>query len=198
WEVIGTRGSRTRLDVETERGLTPFVGRERELDVLTERFERARNGQGQMVFVSGEPGIGKSRLLLEFRRRLADDVLWLEGHCMSFGQSIAFHPLTDMLRRTFQIEDSDTEDATVRKIERSVLLLGEDLRPVLPYLRFLLSVDPGDTDVVNMDPSLRRTAIFDAVRRLTVRAAEVRPHVFIFEDLHWIDSATGEYLAFVA
>src|SRR5262249_46814492 len=129
---------------------------------------------------------------------LADDVLWLEGHCMSFGQAIAFHPLTDMLRRTFQIEDSDAEDATVRKIERSVLLLGEDLRPVLPYLRFLLSVDPGDPDVLNMDPSLRRTAIFDAVRRLTVRAAEVRPHVFIFEDLHWIDTATSDYLAFVA
>jgi tetratricopeptide (TPR) repeat protein len=198
WEVIGARVSRTRLDVETERGLTPFVGRERELDVLAERFERARSGQGQVVFITGEAGIGKSRLLLEFRQRLADEVLWLEGHCMSFGGSIAFHPLIDMLRRTFRIEDGDTEETTVKKIERSVLLLGEDLRPVLPYLRFLLSVDPGDLDVLNLDPSQRRTAIFDAVRRLTVRAAEVRPHVFVFEDLHWMDTVTGEYLAFIA
>jgi len=198
WEVIGARVSRTRLDVETERGLTPFVGRERELDVLAERLERARNGQGQIVFISGEPGIGKSRLLLEFRRRLAHEMLWLEGHCMSFGGSIAFHPLIDMLRRTFRIEDGDTEDTTIKKIERSVLLLGEDLRPTLPYLRFLLSIDPGDPDVLSLDPSQRRAAIFDAVRWLTVRAAEVRPHVFVFEDLHWADTTTEEYLAFVA
>jgi len=134
WEAIASRESRTRLEIEAERGLTTFVGRTRELDVLAERFERVRGGQGQIVFIAGEPGIGKSRLLLEFRRSLADEALWLEGHCMSFGRSIALHPVIDMLRRAFRIEEGDAADAIVRKIERNVLLLGEDLRPILPAL----------------------------------------------------------------
>jgi predicted ATP-dependent serine protease len=70
WEVISARIARTRLEVEAERGVTPFVGRERELQLLYECFEKAKAGHGQVVFITGEPGVGKSRLLLEFRRRL--------------------------------------------------------------------------------------------------------------------------------
>jgi class 3 adenylate cyclase/tetratricopeptide (TPR) repeat protein len=198
WEVIGARGDRTRLDVEAERGLTPYVGREPELRQLTECFARARAGQGQVVFISGEPGIGKSRLLYEFRRRLGDDATWLEGRCISFGQSIALHPVIDMLKRNFRIEEGDTEEAIVRKVERGVLLLGEDLRPILAYLRYLLSVDPGDASVLTMDPQQRRGEIFDALRQLLVRASEVRPQVLVFEDVHWIDRATEESIHFSA
>jgi predicted ATPase len=174
------------------------VGRERELGLLHDAFERARAGHGQIVFVAGEPGIGKSRLLLEFRRRLGGEGTWVEGHCMSFGRSIAFHPLIDLLKRTFRIEEGDAEAAIARKIDRSVLGLGEDLRPTLPYLRYLLSVDPGDASLAAMDPQQRRGEIFDAVRRLTMRAAEVHPQVCVFEDLHWMDRATQDYLVSVA
>ena len=93
-----------------------------------------------MVFVVGEPGIGKSRLLLEFHRRLGDEATWLEGRAMSFGRSIAFHPLIDLLKRNFRIEEGDNEETIIKKIEGGVLRLGEDLRPTLPYLRYLLSV----------------------------------------------------------
>jgi class 3 adenylate cyclase/tetratricopeptide (TPR) repeat protein len=198
WEVISAQAARTRLDVEAERGLTPFVGRDRELQLLLECFEKARAGDGQVVFIVGEPGIGKSRLLLEFRRRLGDEATWLEGRSMSFGRSMAFHPLIDMLRRNFRIEEGDAEGTIVTKIERGVLRLGEDLRPTLPYLRYLLSVDPGDPAVLSMDPQQRRGEIFDALRRLTVRAAEVRPQVTVYEDGHWMDQATDEYLLFTA
>lgn len=174
------------------------MGRERELGLLHDAFERARAGHGQIVFVAGEPGIGKSRLLLEFRRRLGGEGTWVEGHCMSFGRSIAFHPLIDLLKRTFRIEEGDGEAAIARKIDRSVLGLGEDLRPTLPYLRYLLSVDPGDASLAAMDPQQRRGEIFDAVRRLTMRAAEVHPQVCVFEDLHWMDRATQDYLVSVA
>jgi tetratricopeptide (TPR) repeat protein len=196
--VISARVARTRLDVEAERGLTPFVGRDRELQLLFECFEKARAGDGQVVFIVGEPGIGKSRLLLEFRRRLGDEATWLEGRSMSFGRSTALHPLIDMLRRNFRIEEGDAEGTIVTKIERGVLRLGEDLRPTLPYLRYLLSIDPGDSAVLTMDPQQRRGEIFDALRRLTVRAAEVRPQVAVFEDGHWMDQATEEYLLFTA
>jgi class 3 adenylate cyclase/tetratricopeptide (TPR) repeat protein/ribosomal protein L40E len=198
WEVISARVARTRLEVEAERGLTPFVGRERELQILSECFEKAKTGRGQVVFVVGEPGIGKSRLLLEFRRRIADEANWVEGRAMSFGGSFAFHPLIDLLKRNFRIEDGDIEETIIKKIEGNVLRLGEDLRRILPYLRYLLSVDPGDPAVLNMDPQLRRGEIFDALRCLAVRAAEVHPQVIVYEDVHWMDQASEESLLFAA
>ncbi|OGG43891.1 MAG: hypothetical protein A3F84_04610 [Candidatus Handelsmanbacteria bacterium RIFCSPLOWO2_12_FULL_64_10] len=197
WEVLSAREARTRLEVELERGLTPYVGRARELGVLEACFERVKAGQVQVAFVFGEPGIGKSRLLLEFRRRVGEEAAWLEGHCMSFGQSIAFHPLIDLIRRRFRVEEGDTEGTIVRKIEDEVLPLGEDLRPALPYMRYLLSVDPGDASVAGMDPQQRRGEIFDALRRFILRAAQAQPQVLVFEDLHWMDRATEEFLAFL-
>jgi class 3 adenylate cyclase/tetratricopeptide (TPR) repeat protein len=198
WEVLSARVARTRLEVEAERGLTPFIGRDRELRLLFECFEQAKAGHGQVVLIAGEPGIGKSRLLLEFRRRLGDEATWSEGRAVSFGRSIAFHPLIDLLRRNFRIEEGDAEGTIVTKVERGVLRLGGDLRPILPYLRYLLSVDPGDAAVLSMDPQQRRGEIFDALRRLTVRASEVRPQVAVFEDAHWMDQATEAYLLFTA
>jgi tetratricopeptide (TPR) repeat protein len=198
WEVIAAREARTRLEVAAEQGLTPFVARERELRLLTECFEKAKAGHGQVVFLVGEPGIGKSRLLLEFRRRLGVEATWLEGHCMSFGRAIAFHSVIDLLKRNFRIEEGDTEGTIAKKIDRGVRLLGEDLRPAVPYLRYLLAVDPGDPAVLAMDSQQRRGEIFHTLRRLTVRAAEVRPQVFVHEDLHWMDKTTEEYLAFIA
>jgi class 3 adenylate cyclase/tetratricopeptide (TPR) repeat protein len=198
WDVISARAVRTRLDVEAERGLTPYVGRERELQLLQECFERTRAGQGQVVFVVGEPGIGKSRLLHEFRLQLGDQATWLEGHCISFGRSFALHPVIDMMKRAFRIEEGDAETALATKVEQSVLLLGEDLRPLGPYLRYLLSVDPGDPAVLAMDPRQRRAEIFDALRQLLVRASQVRPQVMVIEDVHWIDKASEESLLYTA
>ncbi|MFQ5946034.1 MAG: AAA family ATPase, partial [Anaerolineae bacterium] len=198
WEVVSARVARTRLEVEAERGLTPFVGRERELRLLFDCFEKAKAGHGQVVFIAGEPGIGKSRLLYEFRRQLGEEATWLEGHSMSFGRSIAFHPLIDLMKRNFRIQEGDPEGTIVEKIERGVLRLGEDLRPILPYLCYLLSVDPGDPAVLSMDPKQRRGEIFHALRRLTSRASEVRPQVVVFEDLHWMDQATEESLLYTA
>ena len=196
WEVIAARQARTRLDIEAERGLTPYVGRERELQLLFESFEKVKAGHGQIVFIVGEPGIGKSRLLYEFRRRLGDEATWNEGRCMSFGRSIALHPVVDMMKRNFRIEEGDTEGTIAKKIERGVVLLGEDLRPIVPYLRYLLSVDPGDPAALGMDPQQRRGEIFDALRRLLLRASEVRPQVLVYEDVHWMDKASEESMQF--
>jgi class 3 adenylate cyclase/ribosomal protein L40E len=198
WEVTSARMARTRLELEAERGLTPFIGRERELRLLTECFEKAKAGHGQVVFVVGEPGIGKSRLLLEFRRRLDENATWSEGRTMSFGRSIAFHPLIDLLKRNFRIEEGDAEETIIEKIETNILRLGEDLRRILPYLRYLLSVDPGDPAARSMDPRLRRGEIFDALKCLAVRAAEIHPQVIVYEDVHWMDQASEESLLFAA
>ena len=197
WEVIAARQARTRLDIEAERGFTPYLGRDRELRLLTESSAAAKAGHGQVVFVVGEAGIGKSRLLYEFRRRLGEEATWNEGRCISFGRAIALHPIVDMLKRTFRIEETDTESTIARKIDRGVLLLGEDLRRVIPYVRWVLSVDPEDPGVLAMDAQQRRSEIFDALRRLLLRAAEIRPQVMVLEDIHWMDQATEESLQFL-
>jgi class 3 adenylate cyclase/tetratricopeptide (TPR) repeat protein len=198
WEVLATSETRTRLEVEAGRGLTPFVGRERELRLLQECFAQAEAGHGQVVFLVGAAGMGKSRLLLEFRQRLGTAGTWLEGHALSFGRAMALHPMIDLLKRNFRIEAGDAEGSIIDKIERGVLRLGADLGPLLPYLRYLLAVDPGEVAVRTMDPQLRRAEISDALRRLLLRAAETRPQVVVFEDLHWIDQATEVLLTVTA
>jgi len=195
-EVLRPRGRRSRLDAAIERGLTPLVGRARELDILRDRFREARSGHGQVVFVAGEAGIGKSRLLLEFRRGLADageDATWLEGQCVSFGQSIPFLPIVDQLRRNFGIEELDGEPEIIAKIEHGMRRMG-GLEAHIPYVRYLLGVDPGDPKVAAIDAAARRARILEAVRALSLRGAQIRPIVFVFEDLHWVDISTEEYL----
>jgi class 3 adenylate cyclase/DNA-binding winged helix-turn-helix (wHTH) protein/tetratricopeptide (TPR) repeat protein len=198
WEVRAIQATRTRLEAAAERGLTPFVGREPELQRLHACFAQARAGHGQMVLIVGEPAIGKSRLLLEFRRQIGPKAAWLEGHALAFGRSIAFHPVIDLLKRICGIADDDSETTIIEKMTQAVERLGEDLRPSLPYLRYLLAVDPGDAVVRTMDPQWRRAELFDALRRFILRAADEQPQVLVFEDLHWVDEATEAFLAFLA
>jgi class 3 adenylate cyclase/tetratricopeptide (TPR) repeat protein len=193
-----TTGARTRLEAAEPRGLTPFVGRGRELDTLEACFRGACEGHGAIVMVVGEPGIGKSRLLHELRQRIGQEATWLEGRAMTFGQTMPYYPLVDLLRRNFRIEEDDGETVIIEKIEAGVLHLDPGLAPILPYIRYLLAVDPGDANVAEMDPRLRQAELFYSLRRLLIRAAESRPQVIVFEDLHWIDSATESMLAFIA
>src|SRR2546430_8603996 len=115
WAVEAARDL-TRLEAGAQRGLTALVGRERELRALEDAYDEAREGHGQVVFVVGEPGIGKSRLLYEFRQRAAD-ADWREGHCVSFGRATAFHPLVDLLKRWLGIEERDADDVATAKLE---------------------------------------------------------------------------------
>jgi hypothetical protein len=167
------------------------------LATLMELFNRVREGRGQVVLVAGEAGIGKSRLLLEFQRRLAatrEPTTWLEGRCISFGQSSPLLPVVDQLRENFRIDEFDGEPEIIAKVEHGMRRLG-GLEPHVPFVRYLLSVDPGDPAVVAMDAAQRRKRTFDAVLAMSLRGATLRPLVFVFEDLHWVDTSTEEYLA---
>src|SRR5437899_2277916 len=116
---------------------------------LRDRFGEVKTGRGEMVSLVGDAGIGKSRVLLEFRRALADrgeEVTWLEGQCVSFGQSIPFLPLADQLRRNFGIEEFDGEPEIIAKVEHGMRRMGE-LEPHTPYIRYLLSVEIGRAHV---------------------------------------------------
>ncbi len=196
WEVLRARGRRARFDVAAERGLTPLVGRTREVATLLELFREAKAGHGQVVYVVGEAGIGKSRLTLEFRRALAEageEMTWLEGRCISFGQNIPFLPIVDQLRENFRIEEFDGEPEIIAKVEHAMRRMGQ-LEAHIPFVRSLLAVDPGDPSVAALDAQARRRKAFEAVRALAGRGAVLRPIVFVVEDLHWIDGTSEEYL----
>jgi len=106
YRVIAPSTRRTRFDVSAERGLTPFVGRERELELLLDGFERARGGTGQAFSIMGEAGVGKSRLLYEFRKAIAnEEVTFLEGKCLSYSSGVAYHPIIDLLKSNFDIRE---------------------------------------------------------------------------------------------
>ena len=200
FEVLRPRGRRTRFDVAVERGLTPLVGRERELATLRERFSEVKAGRGQVVGIAGEAGMGKSRLVLEFRRALAqagEAVTWLEGHCISFGQASPFLPLIEQLRENFQIDEFDGEPEIIAKVEQGMRRMGE-LEAHIPAIRYLLSVDPGDPALAAMEGAARRRQLFAALRALSIRGAQLRPLVLVVEDLHWIDTSSEEFLNFTA
>lgn len=198
-QVLRPNRSRSRVDVAAERGLSPFAGRAGELETLLDRFERARAGQTQLVFVHGEPGIGKSRLLYELKRRLeGEDLTWLEGRCISYGQSIPYLPLIDLLKANFRIEEADTEETIAAKLERGVRGMSAEVVAGLPYLKHLLALDPGDVSVAAQDPQMRKAYTFEALRALAVAGAAVRPLVLVVEDIHWIDPLSEEWLSYLA
>jgi predicted ATPase len=196
FEVLRPRGRRTRFDVAVERGLTPLVGREQELATLRERFSEVKAGRGQVVGIVAEAGMGKSRLVLEFRRALAqasEAVTWIEGHCISFGQASPFLPLIEQLREPFQIDEVDGAPEIIAKVEQGMRRMGE-LEAHIPAICYLLSVDPGDPAFAALDgPALRRQ-LFAALRALSLRGARLRPLVLVVEDLHWIDTSSEAFL----
>ncbi len=196
--VLGRRRRRTRLEIRVERGLTPLVGRERELEVLADCFGRVREGRGQVVGILGEPGVGKSRLLLEFRERLGkDDVTWLEGQCSAHGHSTPYLPVLDLLRANFQIEDGDNPLQIDEKLRRGVRALDPGLEPALPLLRELFHLPGEDETLKHLDLPVKRRQTFEAIRALAAAGARQRPLVLVVEDLHWADRASEEVLAFI-
>jgi class 3 adenylate cyclase/tetratricopeptide (TPR) repeat protein len=198
YRVTGRRPLRTRLELSAERGLTPLIGRERELQLLHERLARARAGQGQVVGIAGEPGAGKSRLLYEFRKSCEGERLtWLAGHCVAYGQTTPYLPLLEILRANFQIEEEDNPLQIRDKLRQHVHQLDPALEATLPWLGELLGLPIEDERLRQMDAKDKRQKTFEAVRALTMAGSQHRTIVVIVEDLHWIDRTSEDYLTFV-
>jgi class 3 adenylate cyclase/tetratricopeptide (TPR) repeat protein len=195
WRALREKPARTRLERAAERGLAPFVGRDVEFATLERQLARVRNGRGQVVFVSGDAGMGKSRLLLELRRRAGPETRWLQGDCSPFGRSVPYLPVVDLLKRAFSVEEGDDETQVINRVEAATAGWREDARATRPYLRYLLSVDPGDPVVARMDPRERRAGVLDGLRALLHEESARSPLVVVFEDLHWIDEPSEQALA---
>ncbi len=196
YEVLGNGPLRTRLQVAARRGLAGFVGRKAELETLAHALGQIQGACGQLVGVVGEPGVGKSRLFLEFRQRCQKDILVLDTFSVSHGKAFAYLPLIELLRNYFQISPKDDERGRREKITGKVLTLDRALEDCLLYLFSLLGVSEPDSLLLKMDVKIRRQRTFEAIKRLLVRESLDQPVVLIVEDLQWLDRETEAFLNF--
>jgi tetratricopeptide (TPR) repeat protein len=195
YRVISTSIRRTRFDVNAERGLTPFIGRKRELEHLMDSFERAREGSGQAVLIVAEAGLGKSRLLYEFRKLiLNENVTFLEGRCFSYSRTVPYHPVIDILKSEFTITEDESNEAIREKVAKGLKVYDADEKLTLPYLLEILSVKDSGIEDIPISPETKKDRIFEAVKLLVLRGAAIRPLVLAIEDLHWMDKSSEEMI----
>jgi len=195
YRVVAPSGRKTRFDVSAERGLTPFVARERELELLLDAFERSKAGRGQAFSIMSEAGVGKSRLLYEFRKAVAnEDMVFLEGRCLSYSRSTPYQPHVDILESNFDIQDGDGDLETSEKVKTGLKILGVDEASTLPYLLELLSVKDSGINKIPLSPEAIKDRIIEALKRIALKGSEIRPLIMAFEDLHWVDKSSEDVL----
>ena len=195
YELTGSVPTRSRFQASTARGLTRFVGRDRELQQLAQALERAAAGHGQAVAVVGEAGVGKSRLVWEFSRsHRTHGWLVLESGSVSYGKATPYLPVIELLKAYCRIQERDDPRAMRERVAGKLLTLDRSLEPLLTPLLALLDVPIDDKTWETLDPPQRRRQTLDAVKRLLLRESQVQPVLLIVEDLHWIDSETQALL----
>ncbi|MEE8395759.1 MAG: AAA family ATPase, partial [bacterium] len=199
YRVVGASGIATRFEAAQERGLTPYTGREAELASLHGALEKAIAGRGQLVTVSGEAGLGKSRLLHEFRHGLdRDKVTVLQGRCQSYGANTPYLPFTDALARGVGLRDDMTPTELARTMEANLLTIDSALETHLPILLHLLSIPSADR---LLPEALRgealRKASQEALAAVMLAQAGRRPVVLVLEDWHWTDEASDSALRYL-
>jgi len=195
YRVIAPSSQRTRFEVSAEQGLTPFLGRQRELELLLDGFERVKAGKGQAFSIISEAGLGKSRLLYEFRKAVSnEEITFLEGRCLSFGRGTPYHPFIDILKANFEIKEEEKDSEIRRKVQQGLALIGLDQESSLPYFLELLSVKDSGFDQISLSPEGKKERMQEAFRRIVLKGSEARPLVIAIEDLHWMDQTSEEAL----
>ena len=198
YEVTGLGPLRTHFQLSARRGLTKFVGRDREIAEMKRALESAIGGRGQLVAVVAEAGTGKSRLFHEFKATLPAACKVLETYSASYGKASAWLPVLELLRDYFNIEDADDPAWRREKVRARQAALDPALSGVLPYLFGPLGIQGDPDPLAHMDPQTKRQRTLDAIKRIILRESLNQPLVLIFEDLHWIDNQTQSLLDLLA
>jgi class 3 adenylate cyclase/tetratricopeptide (TPR) repeat protein len=192
FQVVRPTGVRGRL--ATAYGLTPFVGREEELQRLLNRWQRACEGEGQLALVVGEAGIGKSRLLAEFHEHIRDTPhIWMESAGEQFFENSPFHALTEMLSQWLQLQGGVNGDERLSRLERALASARLNLQEAVPLVAELLQLPLGERyPALTMAPEQKRRRLFAVLMGWLFGAAHLQPLVLVMEDLHWLDPSTLE------
>jgi class 3 adenylate cyclase/tetratricopeptide (TPR) repeat protein len=197
-QVLGLSRVESRFDAQHQSGTAPLLGRDEEIELLTRRWQQAIRGEGRVAIVSGEPGIGKSRLLRALR-----DILSSESHtplsyfCAPTFQDSALYPFIGQLSRAADIERSDSNEQKLAKLEALLASSsGKSADAPMPILATLLSIPGGESyQLPDMSPQRRKERTFDVLLHLLKQLAAQQPILMVFEDLHWIDPTSLELLS---
>ena len=184
----------TRFDVSVSRGLTALVGRAAELGRLESAWNDVKAGGFRMIDLIGEAGIGKSRLVHDFRQRLDDNVFFLQGRCLSSGTATPFLPFIEVVRTSFRIGDGAGRIEAERRLKRGLETLGIEIEDTLPYLLNLLGHDVEDGVVKAIDSEAIGVRTRNALVTLLRKRRRVSPVILFIDDLHWMDHASEEIL----
>jgi class 3 adenylate cyclase/tetratricopeptide (TPR) repeat protein len=195
YELSGLGPARTRLQAAARHGLTRFVGRNAEIEVLRRALDRAGAGHGQAVAIVGEAGVGKSRLLWEFVR-LHHTHAWLvlESRSVSYRRTTPYLRVIELLKAYMGIQERDVKREIRDRVVEKLVALDRTLEPLVTPLLALLEVPVDDAAWGALDPPQRRQRILHAVKRLLLRESQAEPLLLLFEDLHWIDSESQALL----
>jgi predicted ATPase/class 3 adenylate cyclase/DNA-binding winged helix-turn-helix (wHTH) protein len=196
YTVLGRSFRRALMERHRGRVLSPFVGREREMTTLQALLAEAEAGHGQVVGIVGEPGLGKSRLVYEFRRRLRSRRLtYRAGRCLSYGTTTPYLPVLDLLRHHCGITDTDAPEDISAKIHRSLQEVHMAPETWAPVLLHLLGLQEGTDALAALSPQARKARTLAVLTQMCLNGSRQRPLVLEFEDLHWIDASSDECLA---
>lgn len=197
WQVLGLSPAGSRFEAASlMRGLTPLVGREEEIGLLRSRWVQTHEGDGQVVLLSGEAGIGKSRLLDVLKREVAPDPQgrW-ECRCSPYHGHSALYPFIDLFRRALALEPDEPPEAKLRKLETAQAQYGFFLADTVPIWASLLSISlPDRYAPLSLSPQRLRRRTLEVIVALLLAVAERRPMLVLVEDLHWSDPSTMELL----
>ena len=194
WQVIGTTKAETRFEAAHEAGVTRFVGREQEIALLMDRWSQAIGGEGQVVLISADPGMGKSRITQVLRERLAGEPhTRLRYQCSPHHQNSTLYPFIDQLERAVKFEREDTADSKLDKLATLLAQSATNLTEVVPLFAALLSVPTGTRyPPVDLRSPRQKERLLGALVDQLGGMAVHRPVLFIFEDAHWIDPTSLE------
>jgi len=196
YELVGIRKYQSRLDISRERGFSRFIGRGDEMAILDSALEQALSGQGNVVGVVGEPGVGKSRLCYEFLELNRDrGVTICKANCASHIQTVPLLPVLQLLRNIFGISEQEQEEETRKKIAGTLILLDEAFKDTLPiWFEFLAVTDPQQS-VIKADSEERQRRLFALIQRLVRSMSKREPLIILIDDLHWIDPSSDAFIA---
>jgi class 3 adenylate cyclase len=196
YRILGESEARSRLDVAAT-SLTPLVGREQEVGLLLERWNQVKDGQGQVVLLSGEGGIGKSRLVQVLKEHVIDEahIRW-ECRSSPYYQNTALYPITDIFQRTLQFQADDTPEQRLEKLEQTLSQYTLPPEETVPLFTTLLSIPMPEERYppLHWTPQRQRQKTLEAIVAILLEQAEQQPALFILEDLHWTDPTTLELL----